>query len=300
MNTLIPEGLSWQAEHMIDRIETMSGGRMEIDLFTGGELMDPEEAHHALSEGTFEMARDSPAYCADVVDLAYVVFGLPRAWDGPMALWTIFIRMGMLELAREAWAEYNINYLAVTAEPPYAMIMKEPIRSLDEMSGVKMRAYGLTAEYLDSLGAKTTYIPGPEIYTAFATGTIDAAVYGGASDYLGMSLGEVTSYYLHDPYMVNPNTDYIGVNMDAWNALPDDLKEIIQVAAWERVLWVGTDFYLGEYKYISDMGLESIRWSAEDKAAMNAAAVPFWDAEAEKSPRVAEAVQVCLDWLAMQ
>lgn len=300
MNTLVPAGLAWQAEHMIDRIETMSGGRMEIDLFMGGELMDPEEAHHALSEGVFEIARDSPAYTSDVIDIAFIVFGLPRAWDGPMALWTIFLRMGLLELAKEAWAEYNINYLAVTAEPPYAMIMKEPIRNLDDMSGVLMRAYGLTAEYLDSLGAKTTYIPGPEIYTAFATGTIDAAVYGGASDYLGMSLGEVTSYYLHDPYMVNPNTDYIGVNMDAWNALPDDLKEIVEIAAWERVLWVGTDFYLGEFKYISEMGLESIRWPAADIAKMNAAAEPFWDAEAANSPRAAKAVQIMKDWGAMQ
>jgi len=276
---------------MIDRIETMSGGRMEIDLFMGGELMDGEEAHHALSEGVFEIARDSPSYCADVIDIANIVFGLPRAWDGPMALWTIFLRMGMLEIAKEAWAEYNINYLAVTAEPPYALIMKEPIRTLDEMSGVKMRAYGLTAKYLDSLGARTTYIPASEIYTAFATGTIDAAVYGGASDYLGMSLGEVTGSYLHDPYMVNPNTDYIGVNMDAWNA---------EIAAWERVLWVGTDFYMGEFKYIDEMGLESIRWSAADIAKMNAAAVPFWEAEAAKSPRGAKAVQIMLDWQAMQ
>ena len=293
------EGMSWQAEHMIANIEAMSGGRIEIDLFTGGELMDPEEAHHALKDGTIQIAKDSPAYCGDVVDVAWIAFGLPRAWDGMMALWTIWTRMGMLELCREAWAEYNIKYVAVTAEPPYAMIQKEPIRTLDEMQGVKMRAYGLTAEWLDSVGAKTTYIPGPELYTSFATGIIDAAVYGGASDYLDMSLGEVCNYYLYDPYAVNPNTDYIGVNMDAWNSLPDDLKAIFEAASWERVLWVGTRFYLGEYTAVEEMGLEAIRWPAEDIAKLNEAAVPFWEREAARTPRNAKAVQIMKDWLAL-
>lgn len=299
MQDLVAPGLSWQSEHFIANVEQMSNGRLLIDLFMGGELMDPEEQHHALSEGTIQVTRDSPVYCSDVIDIANIVFGLPRAWDGQMALWTIFMRMGMLDLAREAWAEYNIKYLATTAEPPYAMIAAVPIRGLDDLQGVKTRGYGLTAEWLDTVGAKTTYIPSAEIYTAFATGTIDACVYGGASDYLGMSLGEVCSYYVHDPYMVNPNTDYIGANMDAFNELPGDLQQILLLAAWERNLWVATDFYLGEFKYVEEMGLESIRWPAEDIAKLNEAAVPFWDREAAKTPRCGKAVQIMKDWLAL-
>ncbi|RLC60225.1 MAG: hypothetical protein DRI01_10445, partial [Chloroflexi bacterium] len=220
MQDLVSEGLRWQSEHFVNQVKDMSNGRLIIDLFMGGELMDPEEEHHALSQGTIQVVRDSPVYCNDVIDIANIVFGLPRAWTGQMAVFTIFRRMGMLDLAREAWAEYNIRYLANTAEPPYAMIGAKDISSLKAIQGMKMRAYGLTAEWLDSVGAKTTYIPSAEIYTAFATGTIDACVYGGASDYKDMSLGEVCKYYLKDPYMVNPNTDYIGVNMDAWNSLP--------------------------------------------------------------------------------
>ena len=248
MVDLTPEGLMWQSKHFVDRVEKMSNGRLLIDDFSAGELMDPEEQHHAVIEGTVELSRDCGVYCSDVIDIGNIEFGLPRAWDGPMELWTIFIRMGMLELCQEAYAEQGMKYLAVSAEPPYAMISAVPIRNLKDLQGVKTRAYGLTAEWLDSVGAATTYIPSAEIYTAFATGTIDACVYGGASDYLGMSLGEVCSYYIHDPYMVNPNTNSIIVNMDAWNSLPADLQEILEVAAWERFLWVDTDFYYGEYK----------------------------------------------------
>jgi len=265
----------------------------------GTELMDPEEQHLAVMEGTVEVSRDAGPYCTDIVDIANIEFGLPRAWDGPMALYTIFIRMGMLDLCREAYAEQNIFYLSVTGEPPYAMIAAEPIPNLEAIQGMKMRAYGLTAEWLDSVGAKTTYIPSAEIYTAFATGTIDACVYGGASDYQGMSLGEVCSYYLYDPYMVNPNTDSILVNMDAWNSLPDDLKGILEVASWERNFWVTTDFYLKEYTAIEEMGLEGVYWPAEDVAALTAAAVPFWEEEATKSPRCAKGVEIMKEWLAI-
>lgn len=289
----------WQTDYFIERIEKMSNGRLIIDGFSAGQLMDPEEQHHAVIEGTIELSRDTGIYASDVVDIGNIEFGLPRTWDGPMALWTVFIRMGLLDLVKEAYAEQGMQYLAVGAEPPYALISAVPIRNLDDLQGVKTRAYGLYAEWLDSVGAATTYITAAEIYTAFATGTIDAAVYGGASDYLGMSLGEVASYYVHDPYMVNPNTTNLIVNMDAWNSLPADLQEILEVAAWERFLWVETDFYLGEYKYVEEMGLESVRWPAEDIAILGEAALPFWDKEAEKSPRAAKGIQILRDWIAL-
>jgi TRAP-type mannitol/chloroaromatic compound transport system substrate-binding protein len=300
MTDLIPEGLMWQTDHFIDRIEKMSGGRLLIDGFSGGELMDPEEQHIAIMEGTIEISRDCGVYCTDVIDIGHIEFGLPRAWDGPMDLWTIFIRMGMAELCEEAYAEQGMKWLAIGAEPPYAMISKVPISGIDDIQGVKCRGYGLTAEWLDSVGMATTYIPAAEIYTALATGIIDAAVYGGASDYLGMSLAEVTTYYLHDPYMVNPNTTNMLVNMDAWNALPADLQEIVQVATWERFLWVDTDFFLGEYKYVEEMGLTSVRWSAEDIAELNEAAMPFWDREAAVSPRNAKGVAIMKEWLRLK
>jgi len=44
---------------------------------------------------------------------------------------------------------------------------------------MKMRTYGLTAEWLDGIGAKTTYIPAAEVYVAFTTGIIDAWSVGG-------------------------------------------------------------------------------------------------------------------------
>jgi len=264
------------------------------------ELVPTEEMHLAVQKGTIEMSRDSGAYCSELVDIANIEFGLPRAWDGPMAMWTIFIRLGMLDLCREGYAEQGIYYASVTAEPPYAMIATEPISSLEDIQGMKMRAYGLTAKWLDSVGAKTTYVSAAEIYTAFATGTIDACVYGGARDYLGMSLGEVTSYYLYDPYMVNPNTDSILVNMDAWNSLPEDLQDILEVASWERNLWCETDFYLGECTAVDEMGLEGVRWSAEDIKVLDDAALPFWDEEAAKSARCAQAIQIMKDWQAMQ
>jgi len=300
MQDLVPAGNKWQIDHFVDHVAKMSGGRLIIAPFMSDELVPTEEMHLAVQKGTIEMSRDSGSYCAELVDIANIEFGLPRAWDGPMAMWTIFMRLGMLDLCREAYAEQGIYYASVTAEPPYAMIATKPISSLEDIQGMKMRAYGLTAKWLDSVGAKTTYISAAEIYTAFATGTIDACVYGGARDYLGMSLGEVTKYYLYDPYMVNPNTDSILVNMDAWNSLPEDLQDILEVASWERNLWCETDFYLGEYTAVDEMGIEGVRWPAEDIAVLNEAALPFWDEEAAKSPRNAQAIQIMKDWQAMQ
>jgi len=297
--SIVPLGGMWQADHFAENLNRMSNGRLVIETFAYGELLPTEEAHIAVQKGVLEMTRSCGAYCSEMVDIANIEFGLPRAWDNPLDLWTLFIRLGLLDMVREAYAEQDLYYLGVKAEPPYALISAKPISNLEELRKLKLRAYGITATYLESVGARTVYIPVSEVYTAFATGTIDACVYGGATDYLDLSMGEVAKYYVYEPYVLNPNTNNYLINMDAWNSLPDDLKAIFEIAAWEQTLWCSTRSNLEEYTGIEEMGLEGVYWPAEDIKEFTEAAVPFWEEEAAKSPRCAKAVQIVRDWMEM-
>ena len=71
-------------------------------------------------------------------------------------------------------------------------------------------------------------VPVGEMYTALATGTIDAAHWGGPYNFHVLKIHEVAKYYLMPP-LLGQITNDIFINMDEWNALPPDLQEIVTI-----------------------------------------------------------------------
>jgi len=113
--------------------------------------------------------------------------------------------------------------------PPYQIISKKPIKSVADFKGMKMRASGLMGMTYARLGARVVTIPPEEIYMGLAQGVIDAATWGTAGETVELKLQEVAKYWITPAVSGNFITSVI-VNMDAWKALPDDLKEIVQIA----------------------------------------------------------------------
>ena len=274
----------------IDHIKEASNGRLVIQLFANEELMPASELHQAISEGTLEAGSSCGAYTNDIVDLAYVEFGLPYAWSNFDEVSVIFEQMGLQDLCREAYAEANIRYNHVLYGPPYTMISAKPIDTLDHMRELKVRAVGMTATFLEKLGIQTTYIPGPEMYLALATGTVDAVVYTSATEYENLGLGEVTDYYLAS-YLTQVTNNFL-INMDAWNSLPDDLKAIVELAGIEAASTERVYYMANEYEAAKRMGVEMVYLSNEDIATLVETGTALWDEVAAESPRNAQAVEI--------
>jgi TRAP-type mannitol/chloroaromatic compound transport system substrate-binding protein len=90
------------------------------------------------------------------------------------------------------------------------------------------------AQYiLKRLGASPVAMAGGELYTALERGTIDAAEFSMPTTDWGMGFQETTKYWClpgwHQP---NWGGGWM-INMKSWNALSEDLKEIVRVASRE-------------------------------------------------------------------
>ena len=108
---------------------------------------------------------------------------------------------------------------------------KKPVYSVADYKGLKTRCIGMAADVLTKVGVAITYLPGPEIYSALESGAIDAANWGGVDSMTNLGFPEVTSYVLF-PALTGMVTGEFTVNMDAWKALPNDLKAIVKQAAY--------------------------------------------------------------------
>ncbi len=214
-----------------DLIETMSAGRMKIKLFPVGALFPVKEGLEGVGNGITEMALLTGGYFSGKLGpIANLESGLPGSLNTPLERYNFFFTAGFIDLAREAYAKYGVYYLAPQLAPGFDIISKTPITSMADFKGLKIRAYGIEAEWFKAMGASPTYLGGGEIYTGLATGVVNAARWGSPAAHKINSYHEVAKYYLKQSTLAAPN-NFFAVNQGAWDKLPKDLQAIVREAS---------------------------------------------------------------------
>jgi TRAP-type mannitol/chloroaromatic compound transport system substrate-binding protein len=102
--------------------------------------------------------------------------------------------------------------------------------------GLKFRAAGAAAEVFKTMGMTVVILPGGEIVPALQRGVIDAGEFSDPSSDMAMGFQDVTKFY-HLPGVHQPTGFMeIVINKGKWEALPADLKAIIEYAAMANTL----------------------------------------------------------------
>lgn len=219
------------ANDFAKRIEAMSGGRMKIRVHGAGEMVPAMEVFDAVSAGTAEMGHSASYYWRGKVAAAQFFTAVPFGMTTTETNSWLY-NGGGHELWDELYAKHNLKPFAVgNTGTQMAGWFKKEIESLDDMQGLKLRLPGLAGEAMSSIGVTTMSTPGSEIFTSLQTGVLDAADWVGPYNDLAFGLHQVAEYYYtsvwNEPSAILEGT----VNLEAWEALPDDLKAVVTEAA---------------------------------------------------------------------
>jgi len=217
----------------------------------------------------------------------------PLIWDGWEEEAERVHYRGLDELQREGWAEQGVYYLKTVSSGYTHFWSTKPMYSVDDLKGFKIRFYGSHAEVMEKLGASTIFLPHEEVYMAAATGTVDGS---GTSHFMYEDLGlyEVCPYFYGPPWML-PGGMALFVAMDAWNALPDDLKAMVETAA---AAYASESFLKFSEQYgrmlakFPEWGVTYIEWGPEDIAKIRAASLEVLDEFPVEDPRVSKGVEI--------
>ena len=219
------------AETFAKKIGEMSGGKFQISVHAGGELMPAFGVVDGVQNGTVEIAHTAPYYFFGKDETFAIGCTIPFGLNSrQMSAW-MFEGNG-LKLMREFYAQYNIHSLpgGNTGAQMGGWYRKE-IKSLADVKGLKMRIGGFGGKVLERIGAVPQNIPGGEIYQALEKGTIDAAEWVGPYDDLKLGFNKVAPFY-HYPgwWEGGPQLDFF-INTKAWEALTSDYKAMVETAA---------------------------------------------------------------------
>lgn len=224
-------GVGVNAERFAENVNVMSDGRLTIKLFAAGELVPPFESLDAVQQGVADIAHGTPYYWVGKSKaLNYfttIPFGLTAT---ELAAW---IQFGDgLALWQEVYEPFDVvPFYAGSSGVQAGGWFKRPIETVGDLKGLKFRIAGLGGEVMRRLGVNVVLLPPGEITPALGAGTVDAAEWIGPWNDRAFGLQRVAKYYyvpaFHEP---GPGLEII-VNRDNYEALPDDLKAIVRVAA---------------------------------------------------------------------
>jgi len=246
-------GLGTGAAQLAERITAASGGRIVVRVHAAGELVPPFEVFDAVSRGTAEMGHGAAYYWKGKAEAAPFFCTVPFGLNAQeMNGW--LYNGGGLELWRELYAPFNlVPFPAGNTGVQTAGWFNREIRTLADLAGLKMRIPGLGGEVIARIGATPVNLPGGELFTALQSGAIDAAEWVGPYNDLAFGLHRVAKFCYYPGWQEPGPTLECIVNKEAFDALPDDLKAIVDTCC--RAV---NDSMLAEYTARNQQALEQL------------------------------------------
>lgn len=230
------------AERLAERIKELSDGRLQIQVFAGGELVPPLETFQAVSDGTVQCGSGASYYWAGKEPATQWFAAVPFGMNAQgMAAW--FHGGDGLKLWEETYAPFGIiPRPGGSTGVQMGGWFNKKINSIDDYKGLKMRIPGLGGKVVAKAGGTVILTPGGEIFTNLERGVIDATEWVGPYHDLRMGFYQAAKYYYY-PGWHEPGT-YLEFmfNKKAYESLPKDLQHIVDAACADNEVWTLAEF----------------------------------------------------------
>ena len=283
-----------------------TGGELAFKPFGAKDVVGEFQLYDAVKNGVLDAMNPFTLYWAGRMPVAAFLSSYPLGLRNPHEWDVFYYALGGLELAQEVFSKQGLHYVGPIHHGPNIIHSKVPIRSIDDFRGRKMRLPGgMVAEVFQAAGAKTTLLPGSEIFPALEKGTIDVADYVGPAINYALGFHQVTKYISMGPpgfMSIYQPVDLMDltVGQKSWDKLSDKMKQFV-----EMEVHVYSDLHHAgiqaadqkAWKQFEDAGTEVTRLSESDVEAFTMLSVPIWYNCANKDAHAAKAFKIQLEYM---
>jgi TRAP-type C4-dicarboxylate transport system substrate-binding protein len=261
------------------KIEKESHGRLKFQIYPNGQLVGPpnrqfDAARNGITDIAFCLHGVTPGRYP-MTELANLPFTWPSAGvDLPL------MAKRMTELAPKYLAAEHkgLHILFMVMANPVVLYSKEPIRSIADYKGKKIRYASITnKEMLDAMGAVPSLVPPPATQDALAKGIVEGATFPHEAG-LAYHLASVAPYTIEPP--MASATFALVMNPAKYNSLPPDLRAILDKEAGVAGAMSFAKAWQAQEKFARNlettkMGLKIITLPPADVAKMKELAKPI-------------------------
>jgi TRAP-type mannitol/chloroaromatic compound transport system substrate-binding protein len=243
-------------------VEEMSGGRLKISVYGGGELVPPLEVFDTVSAGTAELGNGAAYYWAGKVPAAQFFASVPFGMNAQqMNAW--LISGGGQALWDEVYAPFNLKgFPSGNTGVQMGGWFNREINSLADLQGLKMRIPGIGGKVITQAGGSAVNVAGGEIYTNLERGVIDATEWIGPYHDYKMGFHKIARYYYYPGWHEPGTTMETLVNQAKFESLPPDLQAILVAGIQRQNIWTLSTFEAENNSYLKKMIEEGVELRA--------------------------------------
>jgi len=252
------------AQDFAKKVNDMAGGRLKIEVLPSNAVVPAFQLLEAVNKGTLDGGHGVVAYHYGK-NSALALWGSgPGYGMDPNMLLSWHNYGGGEVLLEEIYKAISMDVVSFLYGPmptqPFGWF-KKPVASLDQMKGVKFRTVGLAVDIYTEQGAAVNPLPGGEIVAALDRGLIDAAEFNNASSDRILGFPDVAKNCMLQSFHQSTEQFEILFNKAKYNALPAELKKIIDYAVQASS---------------ADMSWKAIDRNSKDYAEMKKAGIAFY------------------------
>jgi len=266
-----------------DEVAKRTNGRLIVKCHWSSSLAGPKEMPEAVKQGLCDMVWALPSYNPTVFPfsaLANMPLILPAGFrvDQIVLSYNEFAKTS--SALHEEYDKVNAVFAFQMSTASYDMISNKTVRSVADLKGLRIKSFAQHGEVFKLLDAVPVTIPAGETYGALQTGVVAAGCFAPASLYT-YKLHEIAKYYIKDLGMGAVGGSAI-INKDSYDALPDDIKGVIEDLQVEAALY-SQYYYSGEkmmqeaWEGFEAEGVETIPFPASERAQIEAVAPRIWE-----------------------
>lgn len=251
-------------------------GKVEVTQYTGGTLLSATKMAAGVASGIADIGLSHCSYSRGrfpVMEVMELPLGFPSSWIASHVAMDFYDKFKPKE-----WDTYH-PLMFTTSPPNVVQTLKKPVRTLEEMRGMKIRGTGRIGDIVKALGAIPMPIETVDLYEALRRAVIDGT-YTPLETLKGFKTGEVLKYSSATWKVGSVFQFYVVMNKGRWNSLSPDIQKTI------------TDF---NKEFIERWDVEWNKIDIEGKdyfIKLGGQIIPVSDAEQNKMVKAVEAVVV--------
>lgn len=227
--------LDRMAVKFAETLEAKGSDSFDVNLIRGQSLGNAQQVMEQHQAGSVDVMYSRPDWLtSNVPDFQVMSWGFTFRDRDHM---TAFLNSDVFaEMKQKTVDEMGIRILAAAVDQPRILYTREPVSSVDDIQGIKMRVPGIKA-YLrlwETVGTIPTQVAWAEAFLALKTGGVDGAE------------ADASGAYSQKFHVAAPNVTltnhlmsalHISINEEKWNSLSLGEQIILQDAATEAVGW---------------------------------------------------------------
>jgi len=264
------EGEAWARE-----IEKRTNGQVKINVLAGGALTPADQCFDGTLKGISDIGMSCFAYTRGrfpIMEVLDLPMGYPNGRVATHVANDFFKKFMPKELE-------GVKLLYIHAHGPGLLHTKQPITTLEQLKGMKIRSTGLSAKVTEALGAVPVAMPQGQTYEALQKGVVEGT-FAPIETLKGWKQADVIKSTTDCSGIGYTTAMFVVMNLKKWNSLPTDVRKVMEEVSaqwidihgkvWDRLDREGRDYTLG-------LGNKIVPLSAEENARWKKAVRPILD-----------------------